>query len=105
MARPRHIIRWCKLCNTTIRDQSWPHPICISCFEAATGTTPPKPPAASDVDEAAAEDEIDPVTQRLMDDALPRHGKRHCPVPFCGRIGYFKRMALCCELHGPFAGI
>jgi hypothetical protein len=77
---------------------------CTECYEKRTPAkeTPTyrEPAAASD---PPAEGDTDPVTKRLMDAALPTHGKQHCPK--CFRQGFFKKMALCCELHGPFGGL
>jgi len=46
--------------------------------------------------------ETDPVTRRLIDDALKTHGKDACPQ--CWHQGRFVRMALVCPKHGAFAG-
>lgn len=48
------------------------------------------------------EGSVDPVTKRLFDDALPRHGEENCPK--CWHQGRFIRMALVCPKHGVFAG-
>lgn len=47
--------------------------------------------------------ELDPVTARLVASSIPiyRNSDR-CPKPNCGRVGYFKQMALCCDVHGAF---
>ncbi len=48
------------------------------------------------------EDVTDRITKRLMDDALKTHGSEVCPK--CGLLGRFIRMAIVCDLHGPFGG-
>lgn len=60
--------------------------------------------SAQSVKESEAEEEnsIDPVTQRLIQDALPQHGCERCPS--CGHRGRFIRMALTCPTHGVFGG-
>ena len=66
--------------------------------------TPSKAPAAVQVerqDEAPTEG-TDPVTRRLIDDALKTHGKTECPK--CWNPGRFIRMALVCPKHGVFGG-
>lgn len=49
-------------------------------------------------------DDADRATVRLMYSSIPKfRGTDICPVPGCSQRGYFKQMALCCLVHGPFA--
>lgn len=47
--------------------------------------------------------DIDSVTARLVASSIPAYrNSDRCPKPNCGRVGYFKQMALCCDIHGAF---
>lgn len=79
---------------------------CTSCLDRQA--TPKTTAAAAvqdeeDEPESESEDEEDPVTRRLMDDALKTHGQPNCPQ--CWHPGRFIRMALVCPKHGAFAGV
>ena len=71
---------------------------CLECLQFRSDA-----PAAVQVEpEEGEESDVDPVTQRLMDDALKTHGHASCPR--CGHRGRFIRMALVCPTHGAFGG-
>ncbi len=47
--------------------------------------------------------DLDKATAALVYSSIPRYrNSDRCPKPFCGRVGYFKQMALCCDVHGAF---
>jgi hypothetical protein len=73
---------------------------CARCFDLRLPPDLATPQQLDDHSDGASA--TDPVTDRLIRDALPRHGLPHCPK--CARRGRFIRMALCCEVHGPFGG-
>lgn len=46
---------------------------------------------------------IDKATAALVASSIPVYrNSDKCPKPLCDRKGYFKQMALCCDVHGPF---
>lgn len=82
---------------------------CHGCLDSKATTKPSYAPAAVQVrddedveEEESSEGQVDPVTRRLIDDALKTHGKAECPK--CWHRGKFIRMALVCPKHGVFAG-
>ena len=72
---------------------------CKTCIDRS------KAPAAvqDEAEPDPEEPETDPVTRRLIDDALKTHGKDCCPK--CWHSGRFIRMALVCPRHGAFGGV
>jgi hypothetical protein len=75
--------------------------VCTRCLDDNGSVEPVAPAAAEHVmrEEAGS---TDPVTRRLIDDALKTHGKNECPK--CWNPGRFIRMALVCPKHGVFGG-
>lgn len=65
---------------------------------SSVGVLTPPPPVRRKPD-------LDGATARLVYSSVPAYrNSDRCPKPDCGRVGYFKQMALCCDVHGAFHG-
>lgn len=48
-------------------------------------------------------EDADVATSALVRSSVPMYRNSElCPKMGCGRVGYFKRMHMCCDVHGAF---